>query len=62
MTCVKKEKIHEHILLWHELLSHDLHSADAVYHKNSDANFSTQKQIPTAHSNDKLGSKKLKLG
>ncbi len=41
---------------------HDLHAADAVDQKNSDANFSTKKQIPIAHSNDKLGSKTLKLG
>ncbi len=30
-----------------------LHAAEAVYHKNSDSNFSTKKQIPTAHNNDK---------
>ncbi len=39
-----------------------LHAPDVVYHKNSDANFHTNKKIPTAHSNDKLGSNKLKLG
>ncbi len=51
-------------MLWHELLAtvHSLHAADAVYQKNSDANFCTKKQIPTDHSIDNLGSTKLKLG
>ncbi len=41
---------------------HYLHAPDAVHHKNSGANFHTNKQISTAHSNDKLGFNKLKLG
>ena len=36
------------------LSAHDLHAADAIYHKICDVNFRTMKQIPTAYTNEKL--------
>ena len=42
--------------------AHDLHAADAVYHKSCDINFRTMRQIPTSYKNEKVCSKKLKLG
>lgn len=60
--CQERNDAWAHSVMARILSVHDLHAADAVYHKSCDINFRTMKKIPTAHSSDKLGSKKLKLG
>ena len=42
--------------------AHDLHAADAVYHKICGVNFRTMRQIPTRYKNEKMCTKKQKLG
>ena len=42
--------------------AHDLHAADAIYHKACDINFRTMRQIPTAFRKGELSTKKAKLG
>ena len=37
---------------------HDLHAADAVYHRVCSANFRTMKQIPAIHEHEDSSSKK----
>jgi len=44
------------------LCVHDLHAADAVYHKVCSVNFRTLKQMPVAHEHGANTSKKSKLG
>lgn len=39
---------------------HDLHAADAVYHKVCSVNFRTKKQIPAAYEHDRSSSKRAK--
>ena len=41
---------------------HDLHAADAVYHRVCSVNFCTMKNIPLAHGSEGNTSKKVKLG
>ena len=41
---------------------HDLHAADAVYHRVCSANFRTMKEIPAVHEQEVDPSKKAKLG
>ena len=41
---------------------HDLHAADAVYHRVCSVNFRTMKQVPVIHDYESNTSKKLKLG
>lgn len=43
---------------------HDLHAADAVYHRSCSTNFRTKKQMPAAHASEcqEQPMKKLKLG
>ena len=44
------------------LCVHDLHAADAVYHKVCSVNFCTLKQIPVAHEHGANRPTKVKLG
>ena len=39
---------------------HDLHAADAVYHRVCSVNFHTMKQIPVIHEHEDSSSKKSK--
>ena len=41
---------------------HDLHAADAVYHRVCSVNFCTMKQVPVIHDHKGNTSKKLKVG
>ena len=41
---------------------HDLHAADAIYHKACDINFRTMRQIAIGLRKEKLCTKKVKLG
>ena len=41
---------------------HDLHAADAVYHKVCSGNFRTKKQIPAVHQHEMSTSKRAKVG
>ena len=41
---------------------HDLHAADAIYHKQCSSNFRTQKQIPKSYETIEQASKKIKTG
>lgn len=41
---------------------HDLHAADAVYHKACSVNFCTMKQIPAIHERENSSLKKARLG
>ena len=41
---------------------HDLHAADAVYHRMCSSNFRTKKSIPTFHQTQMNSAKKVKLG
>ena len=41
---------------------HDLHAADAVYHKVCSVNFHTKKQIPAVHEHEMNTSKRKRLG
>ena len=42
--------------------AHDLHAANAIYHKACDINFRTMRQIPTGFRKENLCTKKVKLG
>ena len=44
------------------LCVHDLHAADAVYHKVCSVNFRTRKQIPVEHEHEMSTSKRAKVG
>ena len=57
-----KETIHGNIVTGTNVSPHDLHAADAIYHKACDINFRTMRQIPTGFRKEKLCTKKVKLG
>lgn len=44
------------------LCVHDLHAADAVYHRVCSANFRTMKQLPAAHGHEGMPPKRAKSG
>ena len=61
-VCQERNDSWAHSVLARISSAHDLHAADAIYHKACDINFRTLRQIPTAFRKEKLCTKKVKLG
>ncbi len=60
--CQERNDSWAHSVLARISSAHDLHAADAIYHKACDINFRTMRQIPTGFRKEKLCTKKVKLG
>ena len=61
-VCQERNNSWAHSILARISSAHDLHAADAIYHKACDINFRTMRQIPTGFRREKLCNKKVKLG
>ena len=61
-VCQERNDSWAHGILARISSAHDLHAADAIYHKACDINFYTMRQIPTGFRKEKLWAKKVKLG
>ena len=61
-VCQERNDSWAHSVLARILSAHDLHAADAIYHKACDINFHRVRQIPTGFRKEKLCTKKVKLG
>ncbi len=61
-VCRERNDSWAHSVLARISSAHDLHAADAIYHKACDINFRTMRPIPTAFRKEELTAKKVKLG
>ena len=61
-VCQERNDSWAHSVLARISSAHDLHAADAIYHKACDINFQRVRKIPTGFRKEKLCTKKVKLG
>ena len=54
IVCQERNDSWAHSVLARISSAHDLHAADAIYHKACDINFRTMRQIPTAFQKGKV--------
>ena len=57
-VCQERNDSWAHSVLARISNAHDLHAADAIYHKACDINFRTMRQMPTAFRKEELNTKK----